>query len=128
VTVLAAAETVTIQRACHAARRANREVMADLIAVSDVARRAVEVSAAGVSYLCCHTAFDMQSQSADPARELAEVRAALPGARMAAAGGITPQRISALKPLRPDIIIVGGFVTRAADPRAAIMEIRSAMS
>ncbi len=61
VTVLAAAEITTIRRACEAARNAGRDVMADLIAVSGVARRAMEVSAAGVSYLCCHTAFDMQS-------------------------------------------------------------------
>jgi 3-hexulose-6-phosphate synthase len=127
VTVLAAAEITTIRRACDAARSAGGEVMADLIAVSGVARRAVEVSAAGVSYLCCHTAFDMQSSGGDPAREITEVRAALPGARVAAAGGITPQRIGLLTPLAPEIIVVGGFVTRAADPRAAMLEIRGAM-
>ena len=127
VTVLAAAQTVTIQRACDIAADAGREVMADLIAVADPARRAVEVASAGVSYLCCHTAFDMQLSGADPARELSEVRAALPGARIAAAGGITPQRIGLLKPAGPEIIIVGGYVTRATDPRAAIQEVRAAM-
>jgi 3-hexulose-6-phosphate synthase len=127
VTVLAAAEITTIRRACEAARNAGREVMADLIAVSGVARRAMKVSAAGVSYLCCHTAFDIQSSGADPAREITEVRAALPSARVAAAGGITPQRIGLLLTLAPEIVIVGGFVTRAADPRAALQQIRAAM-
>ena len=127
VTVLAAAETVTIQRACDIAADAGREVMADLIAVAHPARRAVEIASAGVTYLCCHTAFDMQLSGADPARELSEVRAALPGARIAAAGGITPQRIGLLKP-GTEIIIVGGYVTRATDPRAAIQEVSAAMS
>ncbi len=127
VTVLAAAETVTIKRACEAAKRAGREVMADLIAVGESALRAAQVAAAGAHYLCCHTAFDLQSTGADPVRELAELHRALPGARVAVAGGITPQRIGLLKPFAPEIVIVGGYVTRAVDPRAAITEIRSAM-
>jgi len=32
-----------------------------------------------------------------------------------------------VRALRPEIVIVGGFVTRAADPRAAAMAIRSAL-
>jgi 3-hexulose-6-phosphate synthase len=127
VTVLAAAETVTIQRACEAAKKAGREVMADLIAVAVPARRAAEAAEAGVHYLCCHTAFDMQSTGADPVRELAELRSAFHGARLAVAGGVTPERIGLLKPYRPEVVIVGGYVTRAADPRAAITEIRTAM-
>ncbi len=127
VTVLAAAETVTIRRACEAARAAGAEVMADLIAVAEPARRAVEIAAAGVHYLCCHTAFDMQALASGPAGELEEVRAALPGARVAVAGGITPQRIGLLRRFAPQIIIVGGYVTRSDDPRAAITEVRIAM-
>jgi 3-hexulose-6-phosphate synthase len=138
VTVLAAAETVTIQRACAAARAADGEVMADLIAVAAPARRAAEVLDAGVHILCCHVAFDRQSAhrgtprhsglaGVDPAAELAEVRAALPGARVAVAGGMTPDAIRQVRALRPEIVIVGGFVTRAADPRAAAMAIRSAL-
>jgi 3-hexulose-6-phosphate synthase len=127
VTVLAAAQIVTIKRACDAARAAGRQVMADLIAVSEVGRRAVEVTAAGVTYLCCHTAFDIQSSGVEGTREVAEVRSALPDALIAVAGGLTPRRVAFLRPLGPEIIVVGGYVTRAADPRAAILEIREAM-
>jgi 3-hexulose-6-phosphate synthase len=127
VTVLAAAETVTIQRACDAAIAAGRQVMADLIAVADPARRAVQIAALGVHLLCCHTAFDMQSSGAEPTGALAELRAALPDARLAVAGGINPQRIGLLTPFAPEVVIVGGFVTRAADPRAAVEEVRKAM-
>ena len=127
VTVLAAAETVTIQRACEAARHAGREVMADLIAVADPARRAAEVLDAGVHILCCHVAFDRQSAGVDPAAELAGVRAALPGARVAVAGGMTPDAVRQVRALKPEIVIVGGFVTRAVDPRAAAAAVRSAL-
>ncbi|HVO40414.1 MAG TPA: 3-hexulose-6-phosphate synthase [Spirochaetia bacterium] len=127
VTVLAAAETVTIRRACEAARHAGREVMADLIAVADPARRAAEVLDAGVHILCCHVAFDRQSAGVDPAAELAGVRAALPGARVAVAGGMTPDAVRQVRALKPEIVIVGGFVTRAVDPRAAAAAVRSAL-
>jgi 3-hexulose-6-phosphate synthase len=127
VTVLAAAEMVTIQRACDAANKAGRHIMADLIAVAEPANRAKQIAAAGVHLFCCHTAFDMQSSEADPTRDLAELRRALPHARLAVAGGISPDRIGLLMPLAPEIVIVGGFVTRAADPRAAVKEIREAM-
>jgi 3-hexulose-6-phosphate synthase len=127
VTVLAAAETVTIRRACDAARRAGREVMADLIAVAEPARRAGEVLDAGADILCCHVAFDRQSAGVDPAGELAAVRSALPGARVAVAGGMTPATIGLVRALKPEIVIVGGFVTRAADPRAAATALRSAL-
>ena len=126
VTVLAAAETVTIRRACEVARTAGREVMADLIAVADPARRAAEVAGEGVDYLCCHTAFDTQGSGAGPVGELAQVRAALPRARIAVAGGVTPERVPGLLSFSPEVLIVGGFVTRAADPRAAVLEIRKA--
>ncbi|HVP19464.1 MAG TPA: 3-hexulose-6-phosphate synthase [Spirochaetia bacterium] len=127
VTVLAAAETVTIERACEAARKAGREVMADLIAIVEPLKRAAAAAAAGAHYLCCHTAFDMKATGADPVRELAVLRDAFPGARLAVAGGITPDRMRFLIPHKPEVIVVGGHVTRAVDPRAAIMEIRSAM-
>jgi 3-hexulose-6-phosphate synthase len=161
VTVLGAAETVTIERVCVAARReterralvrephasvrephalvrephasvrephasvrephASVRVMVDLIAVQDVSRRAAEIAPLGPDYLCCHAAYDAQAAGGDPLADLARLRAAPGGSglRLAVAGGITPERIAALRAHAPEIIIVGGYVARAADPRAA---------
>ena len=124
VTVLAAADMVTVQRACAAALAAGRQVMADFIAVEDAAGRAERLIAAGVDYLCCHTAYDLRD-SGDPVGQLSGLRAAFPGARLAVAGGISPRRIAALLPFAPEIVIVGGFVTRADHPRAAAQEMRA---
>ena len=124
VTVLAAADVVTVRRACSVARAAGRQVMADFIAVEDASARADGLIAAGVDYLCCHTAYDLQDSGAHPAGQLSGLRAAFPEARLAVAGGISPQRIGALLPFAPEIVIVGGFVTRADDPRAAAQEVR----
>ncbi len=127
VTVLAAAETVTVSRACEAARKAGREVMVDLMAVTEPERRAAQLIASGADYLCCHAAFDTQSSGAGPAGQLSQLRAALPRARLAVAGGVSPERAEALLPFAPEIVIVGGYVTRAKDPRQAALEIRAAL-
>jgi len=51
-----------------------------------------------------------------------------PEARLAVAGGITPEHFTAIQRYRPAIAVVGGFVTGAADPRAAAQSIREALS
>jgi 3-hexulose-6-phosphate synthase len=127
VTVLAAAEDVTIQRACGAAREAGARVMVDLIAVPDPVRRMREVAPAGPSWFCCHAAFDTADAGGNPLASLAALRAASAEVEIAVAGGITPERLPALLPYSPAIAIVGGFVARAADPREALLSIRAAM-
>ncbi len=142
VTVLAAADTLTVERACaeahkvareahKVAREAHklaREVMVDLIAVPDVTRRAAELASVAPDYFCCHAAFDAQGRGGDPLADLARLRgAAIPG-RLAVAGGITPERVAALLPFRPDVVVIGGSVARAADPRAAALALRAALA
>jgi 3-hexulose-6-phosphate synthase len=127
VTVLGAAETVTIRRACDAARAAGRSVMVDLIGVKNVARRGVEAFGAGAECVCCHAAFDTQDAGGDPLAALEALRAAAPGACIAVAGGITAGRVPALLPYAPQIVIVGGFISRAADPHAAARAFRDAL-
>jgi len=138
VTVLGASETVTVDRACAAARAASsvgsapRQVMVDLIAVPDVARRAAELAAARPDYLCCHAAYDVQGRGGDPLADLARLRGASAAgafqARLAVAGGITAARVPALLPYQPEVVVVGGAVSRAPDPRAAALAIRVALN
>jgi 3-hexulose-6-phosphate synthase len=127
VTVLGAALDVTIQRACGAARAAGARVMVDLIAVADPVRRMKEIAPAGPSWFCCHAAFDTHAAGGNPLAALAALRASSPESELAVAGGITPQTLPALLPYSPAIAIVGGFVARSADPRAALLAIRAAM-
>jgi 3-keto-L-gulonate-6-phosphate decarboxylase len=51
----------------------------------------------------------------------------VPLARIAVAGGITPDRLEALLPYAPEIVIVGAFVSRAEAPRAAALAVRAAL-
>jgi 3-hexulose-6-phosphate synthase len=127
VTVLGAAEEVTIRKACAAARAAGGQVMVDLIAVEDPVRRMKQIAPAGPSWFCCHAAYDTADAGGNPLASLAALRAASPEIGLAVAGGITPERLPALRPYAPAIVIVGGFVARAPDPRAALLSIRAAM-
>jgi 3-hexulose-6-phosphate synthase len=124
VTVLAVCQEVTLRRAAEAARAHGGQLMADLIAAPDICVRARRVAELGADILCCHTAFDAQGEAEGPLAELEALRAALPDAALAVAGGITARRVTALLPFRPGIVIVGGAVSGAGDPRAALREIR----
>lgn len=124
VTVLGVAYDATICGALNQARARNKKVMADLIAVNEVQKRACELDAIGVDYICVHTAFDVQSQRMDPLQELQLVHPVLKEARLAVAGGIKPEILPAIATYCPEIIIVGGFITGHPSQRQAALEIR----
>ncbi|MFN8372658.1 MAG: 3-hexulose-6-phosphate synthase [Anaerolineae bacterium] len=119
VTVLAVAHDSTIAGAVKAARRYGRQVLADMMQVPDMAARAWQLLALGCDYLCVHTAFDQQSTHETPLAHLRELRQQFPVGPLAAAGGIKLETLDAVLALRPEIVVVGGAITRAANPPQA---------
>ena len=77
VTVLAAANSSTIQGAIQAAHRLGGLVMVDMIAVQDLAGRAKQVDQMGADYVCVHTAKDIQSSGHTPLQDLKVVSSLL---------------------------------------------------
>lgn len=114
VTVLGVTNDSTVTGAASAARRAGRQLMADLMQVTDPVERGRDLLALGCDYVCVHTAFDMQSAGHSPLETLTRLRGALPDAQIAVAGGINLTTIDTIVALRPDIVVVGGAITRAA--------------
>jgi 3-hexulose-6-phosphate synthase len=131
VTVLATAADATIHEVVRAARERGGEVMVDLMGVADLAQRAKEVDRMGVRYVCLHTPTDVQSGDADAERRavdgLRRIRDVLRSAATAVAGGIGVASAGGIAALRPDLVVVGSGITRAADPRAAAAAIRTAL-
>jgi 3-hexulose-6-phosphate synthase len=131
VTVLAAAADETIRDAVRAGHERGGEVMVDLMGVSDLARRAAEVDRFGVRWVCLHTPVDVQRGDPDAARRAVEglrrVKDVLRSAGTAVAGGITAATAPAVAALRPDLVVVGSAIARAADPRAAATALRRAL-
>ena len=118
VTVMALASDSTIAGALNSARSHGKRVMIDMMQVADPLTRARQLLALGCDLLCLHTAHDMQSSQASPYAQLAQLRAELPGAQLAIAGGVKLATLAEILPLQPQVIIVGSAITAAPDPGA----------
>jgi len=123
VSVLGAANDVTIQDAVEKAHQDDRQIMADLIAVEDVTGRANFLNKMHVDYVCVHTASDIPHQR--PTEDLARVRGVLTDVGIAVAGGVDPEIVKQCAAYHPDIVVVGSYITGSTDPRRAAGEIRS---
>ena len=124
VTVLGVAADETIAAAGAAARDCGGELLVDLITVPQPLQRVQDLMALGCDHFCVHRAHDA---SGDPVGPLRALREALPDLRLAVAGGISVATIDALAPLRPHTVIVGGAITRAAQPAAAARRLKERM-
>lgn len=127
VTVLAVAEDATIQAVVNTAKRLGKKVMADMICVTDVKTRAVELDIMGVDYICLHTALDVQNTGKTPFDELEQVMTVLKNAKAAVAGGINMSTIPLTKKHGAEIVVAGGALTKAPDLRAAVLEMENAI-
>ena len=123
VTILGVAHNTTIQNALDVARKQGKQVMVDFISVPDVRRRALEMDAMGIAYLCVHTAHDVHKLE-NPLENLHSVQSLSVKAQIAVAGGINPGTLSQLAPYQPDILVIGSFITGSRNWRRAALEIR----
>jgi 3-hexulose-6-phosphate synthase len=111
VTVLGAADNSTIKGTVKEAKAQNKKVMADMIAVLDIQKRAIEIDSLGVDYICVHTAFDIQLTGKNPLEELIIVSKIVKKAKIAVAGGVNLETLRKIIPLNPEIVVVGGYIT-----------------
>ena len=115
ITVLAAADDVTISNAVVCAAEYGGQIMADLINVLEPAKRAKQLEDLGVDIVCVHTAYDIQSAINNPMAELKSVRSAVQ-CKVAVAGGLKRQNVREVVDAGANIVIVGSAVTRHPDP------------
>jgi 3-hexulose-6-phosphate synthase len=115
---MALASDATIEGALASARSLGKRIMIDMMQVADPLARAGQLLALGCDLLCLHTAHDLQSSQASPYAQLAQLRAALPAAQLAIAGGVKLDTLEQILPLGPQVIIVGSGITAAPDPGA----------
>jgi 3-hexulose-6-phosphate synthase len=127
VTVLGVSQDKTIHGVVAAAKRHGGEVMADMMQVNGVVERGHYLLALGCDYLCVHTAFDQQEVET-PLATLKRLRKGLPDAALAVAGGVGLPTIDSILAQNPAIVVVGGAITRAADPAAVTKRLREKMA
>lgn len=124
ITVLGASDDSTIRGAVEEARKHGNKILVDLINVKDIAGRAQEVDAIGVDYICVHSGYDHQAEGKNSFADLKAIKAVVKNAKTAIAGGIKLDTLPDVIAAQPDLVIVGGGITGAADPKATAAQIR----
>jgi 3-hexulose-6-phosphate synthase/6-phospho-3-hexuloisomerase len=124
--VLGGASDSTIEECVKAGRNYGIEVGVDMIGVADPVARAVQCARWGVSVVGIHVPIDEQMRGgADPFGTLRAVRKAV-SLPVAVAGGLNSESVVDAIEAGADILVVGGAISKAADPEAATREIVNA--
>jgi 3-hexulose-6-phosphate synthase/6-phospho-3-hexuloisomerase len=126
VDVLGAASDSTIRECIQAGKNYGAKIVVDLISVKDPVSRAKEVEALGADYVTVHCAIDEQMEGKDPFETLRRVAQSV-SVPVGVAGGIHSETASLALEAGASIVIVGGAITKAIDPKAAAGTIKKAM-
>jgi 3-hexulose-6-phosphate synthase/6-phospho-3-hexuloisomerase len=126
VDVLGAASDATIRECIQAAKNYGAKIVVDLIAVKDPVSRAREVEGFGADYVTTHCSIDEQMEGKDPFETLRRVAQNV-SVPVGVAGGINSETASRALEAGASIVIVGGAITKAMDPREAASTIKKAM-
>ncbi|MBT4496806.1 MAG: bifunctional hexulose-6-phosphate synthase/ribonuclease regulator, partial [Gemmatimonadetes bacterium] len=125
-TVCGAATESTIRECVESGRQYGIDVAVDLLGIADhfsLARKAEEL---GVAWLDVHCPIDAQMLGEDPLDELRQLREKT-SLTLAVAGGLNSETAAAAATAGADVVIVGGAITKAVDPRQAAADIRRAI-
>jgi 3-hexulose-6-phosphate synthase/6-phospho-3-hexuloisomerase len=125
-TVLGAATESTIRECVEAGKHYGVKVAVDLLGLDDPIAFAAKAAELGIDWLDVHCAIDAQMQGEDPLDLLRKVRQASE-LTLAVAGGINSETAAGAMEAGADVVIVGGAITKAVDPKAATEAIRQAL-
>jgi 3-hexulose-6-phosphate synthase len=124
VTILGAAEDMSIKGAVEEAKKQGKKILVDMIAVKDLETRAKEVDAFGVDYICVHTGYDLQAVGKNSFEDLQTIKRVVKNAKTAIAGGIKLETLPEDIKAQPDLVIVGGGITGQEDKKAVAAEMQ----
>ncbi|EIJ81375.1 3-hexulose-6-phosphate synthase [Bacillus methanolicus PB1] len=123
VTILAAAEDVSIKGAVEEAKKLGKKILVDMIAIKNLEERAKQVDEMGVDYICVHAGYDLQAVGKNPLEDLKRIKAVVKNAKTAIAGGIKLETLPEVIKAEPDLVIVGGGIANQTDKKAAAEKI-----
>ncbi|GAB6255606.1 3-hexulose-6-phosphate synthase [Peribacillus frigoritolerans] len=124
ITILGAAEDMSIKGAVEEARKQGKKILVDMIAVKDLETRAKEVDTFGVDYICVHTGYDLQAVGKNSFEDLQTIKRVVKNAKTAVAGGIKLDTLPEVIKAQPDLVIVGGGITGQADIKGTAAQIQ----
>ncbi|MBT2600425.1 MULTISPECIES: 3-hexulose-6-phosphate synthase [unclassified Oceanobacillus] len=124
ITILGTAEDQSIKGAVEEAKKHNKKILVDMIAVKDIETRAKELDELGVDYICVHTGYDLQAIGKNSFEDLATIKSVVKQAQTAIAGGIKQETLTEVIKHQPDLIIVGGGITSKENKQAVAREMK----
>lgn len=119
ITILGAAEDMSIKGAVEEAKAQGNKILVDMIGIKDIKSRAKELDELGVDYICVHTGYDLQAIGQNSFEDLMTIKNVVKNAKTAIAGGIKLDTLPEVVQLKPDLIIVGGGIANQDDKAAA---------
>ena len=125
-TVCGPASETTIRECVEAGRHHGIDVAVDLMGVADPVRMAGKAAELGAAWLDVHCPIDVQMLGGEAMAMLKEIRRSTE-LTLAVAGGINSETAAAAVAAGADVVIVGGAIIKAKDPRQAAADIRKAM-
>ncbi|WP_141604699.1 3-hexulose-6-phosphate synthase [Terrilactibacillus laevilacticus] len=118
ITVLGATDDETIKGAVEEAKKQGTKILVDMINVKEIGKRAEEIDALGVDYICVHTGYDLQAVGENSFEQLQEIKRVVKNAKTAVAGGIKLTSLPEVVQSKPDLVIVGGGITSQEDKKS----------
>ena len=126
ITVSATASISTIEECVESAKHYGIKIIVDLLGVKDI-NQFVEISDdLGLDCLNVHCPIDAQMTGDDPLKTLKSIRS-LTDLPISVAGGLNSESAAHAAEAGADIVIIGGAITKAHDPKRATEEIRTAI-
>ncbi|MCY8268124.1 3-hexulose-6-phosphate synthase [Bacillus haynesii] len=124
ITILGAAEDMSIKGAVEEAKAQGKQILVDMIGIKDIKSRAKELDELGVDYICVHTGYDLQAIGQNSFEDLMTIKNVVKNAKTAIAGGIKLDTLPEVVKLKPDLIIVGGGIANQDDKAAAAAKMK----
>ncbi len=130
VCILGIAPDTTIIDAVGCGKKFGIKIHADLIGVSNPIERAIELEKLGVDYIGLHIGIDTQLRSGFdkvPYPVLTKLKESVK-IPVAVAGGLNAETIPKAVACGADVLIVGGAITRSANPEEATLRLKKIIS
>ena len=128
VTLLGAANDLTVAGGVASARAHGGQLMVDMIEVRNFAQRVREIEDLGADIICVHTAFDTKVTGADSFAELRQINEICKTAVIAIAGGITPDNLQSAIDIGARIAVIGSAIINAPDRVAMARRMKEKMT
>ena len=127
VTCLGLASITTIAGAKKVASRNNGKIMVDMINHYNPISKWPELLEMGIDYCCLHTAHDDAVTGDNSIEILEQFHKIYGGNNLAVAGGVNPDLIQGMSHFKPEIVVVGSYITDSTEPREAVEKVRRVM-